>query len=374
MGDEDDIPMLVGEDDEDETIPELVKVEDKPRVPLTILTGYLGAGKTTLLNYILKEQHNKKIAVILNEFGEGSSMEKSLSIGHEGDLFEEWLELRNGCLCCSVKDKGVKAIENLMRKRGKFDYILLETTGLADPGPIASIFWMDRQLGSDLYLDGIITVLDAKYAEKNLNEKKPEGVVNEAVKQVALADLLIINKTDLVDETQLKAVTDLVSTINGSAHMVYTQRCRIDLNKLLDLHAYDKFDNDLFERSLSTRFFDGASHLDQRVQTVTVEVEGSMSPSSMDYFIDVLLWDRSLTNSAGEPVNIYRMKGIVSMIAESQRFMLQVVQQLYELEPIGYWEIDSPRTCKFVLIGENLEQEKIDDLLRTCVTLSSEFS
>ncbi|KAK8742740.1 hypothetical protein OTU49_001650 [Cherax quadricarinatus] len=304
----------------------------------------------------------------------GSSMEKSLSIGHEGDLFEEWLELRNGCLCCSVKDKGVKAIENLMRKRGKFDYILLETTGLADPGPIASIFWMDRQLGSDLYLDGIITVLDAKYAEKNLNEKKPEGVVNEAVKQVALADLLIINKTDLVDETQLKAVTDLVSTINGSAHMVYTQRCRIDLNKLLDLHAYDKFDNDLFERSLSTRFFDGASHLDQRVQTVTVEVEGSMSPSSMDYFIDVLLWDRSLTNSAGEPVNIYRMKGIVSMIAESQRFMLQVVQQLYELEPIGYWEIDSPRTCKFVLIGENLEQEKIDDLLRTCVTLSSEFS
>ncbi|GAB6029039.1 COBW domain-containing protein 1, variant 2 [Chamberlinius hualienensis] len=139
-------------------IPELVAVQTQ-RIPITLITGYLGAGKTTLLNFILTEQHTKKIAVILNEFGEGSALEKSLAISQEGNLYEEWLELRNGCLCCSVKDNGVKAIENLMKLKGKFDYILLETTGLADPVPIISMFWLDKELGSDLYLDG----------KKNLN-------------------------------------------------------------------------------------------------------------------------------------------------------------------------------------------------------------
>ncbi len=113
-------------DDDDDVVPELV---ESKKVPVTIITGQLGSGKTTFLNYVLHEQNEKKIAVILNEFGEGAVEEKSLSVGHEGQLFEEWLELRNGCLCCSVKDNGVKAIEMLMQKKGKFDYILLETTG-----------------------------------------------------------------------------------------------------------------------------------------------------------------------------------------------------------------------------------------------------
>ena len=116
---------MVGDEDE---CPILVEADSK-RVPVTIITGYLGSGKTTLLNYVLQEQHNKKIAVILNEFGEGAVDEKSLNVGNDGELYEEWLELRNGCLCCSVKDNGVKAIETLMEKKGKFDYILLETTG-----------------------------------------------------------------------------------------------------------------------------------------------------------------------------------------------------------------------------------------------------
>ncbi|KAH3694870.1 hypothetical protein DPMN_082311 [Dreissena polymorpha] len=137
---------------DEEDIPDLVAAESK--VPVTIITGFLGAGKTTLLNYVLTEQHGKRIAVIMNEFGEGDSIEKSMSVGSDGERYEEWLELRNGCLCCSVKDNGVQAIENLMTKKGKFDYILLETTGLADPGPIASIFWLDEDLCSDLYLDG----------------------------------------------------------------------------------------------------------------------------------------------------------------------------------------------------------------------------
>uniref|UniRef100_A0A8C9VAC8 COBW domain containing n=1 Tax=Scleropages formosus TaxID=113540 RepID=A0A8C9VAC8_SCLFO len=157
--------------DEEDDCPQLVPIPGKQnisteQIPVTLITGYLGAGKTTLLNYILTEQHNKRIAVILNEFGEGSALEKSLSVSQAGELYEEWLELRNGCLCCSVKDNGLKAIENLMAKKGKFDYILLETTGLADPGAVASMFWVDAELGSEIYLDGIITVIDAKYGLK----------------------------------------------------------------------------------------------------------------------------------------------------------------------------------------------------------------
>ncbi|XP_071548729.1 zinc-regulated GTPase metalloprotein activator 1-like [Panulirus ornatus] len=368
MADEDEIPMLVGDEEE---APDLVEVESVPRVPVTILTGYLGAGKTTLLNYILTQQHNKKIAVILNEFGEGSSMEKSLNIGQGGDLFEEWLELRNGCLCCSVKDNGVKAIENLMKRRGKFDYILLETTGLADPGPIASLFWMDKQLESEIYLDGIITVLDAKYAEKNINEKKLDGVVNEAVRQVALADLLILNKTDLVDLQQLQVVTSLVRTINSSAEIVQTQRCRIDLDKILDLHAYDRFDIQAYERTLHSRFVDGMPHLDQCVRTVTVEVEGSLTQTALDSLVEVLLWERSLLNSTGEQINIYRMKGIMSIAGECQRVMLQAVQELYETEPVGMWPEDTPRSCRLVLIGENLEEASVRDFLKSLVGTSS---
>ncbi|NXE21538.1 CBWD1 protein, partial [Ardeotis kori] len=201
---------------EDDDCPDLVPIdaggveesESSPsrKIPVTIITGYLGAGKTTLLNYILTEQHNKRIAVILNEFGEGIALEKSLAISQGGELYEEWLELRNGCLCCSVKDNGVKAIENLMQRRGKFDYILLETTGLADPGTVASMFWVDSELGSDIYLDGIVAVVDAKHGLQHLTEEKPDGLVNEASRQIALADLIIINKTDLVSEEELNKV------------------------------------------------------------------------------------------------------------------------------------------------------------------------
>ncbi|KFW96170.1 COBW domain-containing protein 1, partial [Phalacrocorax carbo] len=199
----------------------------------------LGAGKTTLLNYILTEQHNKRIAVILNEFGEGSALEKSLAISQGGELYEEWLELRNGCLCCSVKDSGVKAIENLMQRRGKFDYILLETTGLADPGAVASMFWVDSELGSDIYLDGIISVVDAKHGLQHLTEEKPEGLVNEASRQVALADLIIINKTDLVSAEELNKVRTSVRSINGLVKILEAQRSRVDLSNVLDLHAFD---------------------------------------------------------------------------------------------------------------------------------------
>ncbi|KAK7802017.1 hypothetical protein U0070_022539 [Myodes glareolus] len=193
-----------------EDCPELVPIETNNqeaenldfiiKIPVTIITGHpdLLPGDECL---------------------RGSAVEKSLSISQGGELYEEWLELRNGCLCCSVKDNGLRAIENLMQKKGKFDYILLETTGLADPGAVASMFWVDAELGSDIYLDGIITVVDSKYGLKHLAEEKPDGLVNEATRQVALADMILINKTDLVSEEELNKLRTTISLQKKLQHM-----------------------------------------------------------------------------------------------------------------------------------------------------------
>eukprot|EP00111_Clytia_hemisphaerica_P010324 TCONS_00030201-protein len=232
---DEDVPILI-----DTRVEENEEEKEHSKVPVTILTGFLGAGKTSLLNYILNVQQEKKIAVILNEFGEGSALEKSLSIGQDGDLFEEWLELRNGCLCCSVKDNGIKAIENLMTKRGKFDYILLETTGLANPAPIASSFWLDDALCSDLYLDGIITVVDSKFCAKQITNENKEASTNyEFCNQIALADVILLNKIDLINDNVIEDSLKRVKGINATAKIHKTSYGKVDLNEILDLHAYD---------------------------------------------------------------------------------------------------------------------------------------
>nr|XP_057925535.1 zinc-regulated GTPase metalloprotein activator 1 isoform X1 [Doryrhamphus excisus]XP_057925538.1 zinc-regulated GTPase metalloprotein activator 1 isoform X1 [Doryrhamphus excisus] len=349
---------------DDDVCPELVPIDAQPdglaeQIPVTIISGYLGAGKTTLLNYILTEQHNKRIAVILNEFGEGSALEKSLAVSHAGELYEEWLELRNGCLCCSVKDNGLKAIENLMEKKGKFDYILLETTGLADPGAVASMFWVDAELGSDIYLDGIVTVVDAKYGLQHITEEKADGLVNEAARQVALADLIIINKTDLVAEEELAQVCDAVRSINGVANLLVTQRSRVDLSEVLDLHAFDSKDGTNLSEKFQI-FKPTRPHLDKSIVTVTFEVVGSLSEDALNVFIQDLLWEKTLKNKEGQPMTVIRLKGIVSLAAKAHQVMLQGVHELYELkETPQLWE-EHPRISRLVFIGKNLDKDILE--------------
>ncbi|XP_056319425.1 zinc-regulated GTPase metalloprotein activator 1 [Danio aesculapii] len=348
-------------EDEDEC-PELVPIKEKPsgptaQIPVTIITGYLGAGKTTLLNYILTEQHNKRIAVILNEFGEGSALEKSLAVSQAGELYEEWLELRNGCLCCSVKDNGLKAIENLMEKKGKFDYILLETTGLADPGAVASMFWVDAELGSDVYLDGIVTVIDAKYGLQHLTEEKPEGLINEAARQIALADLTIINKTDLVHETELLKLRDTVRAINGLVKILETQKSRVDLSEVLDLHSFDTKDGERLTEKLQL-VKTSQPHLDKSMLTITFEVPGSVSEDLLNIFIQELLWEKTFKNKAGLPMTVIRLKGILSLQQKQKKVMLQCVHELYELEETPEsWADQEPRLNRLVFIGRNLDGE-----------------
>uniref|UniRef100_A0A8C5E4M6 COBW domain-containing protein 2-like n=1 Tax=Gouania willdenowi TaxID=441366 RepID=A0A8C5E4M6_GOUWI len=301
---------------EDDDCPELVPIEPQPdsdekQIPVTIITGYLGAGKTTLLNYILTEQHNKRIAVILNEFGEGSALEKSLAVSQAGELYEEWLELRNGCLCCSVKDNGLKAIENLMEKKGKFDYILLETTGLADPGAVASMFWVDAELGSDIYLDGKTLV----NAPSQLAEEKADGLVNEAARQIAVADLTIINKTDLVSVEELSHVRD---TVRSELHSIKTWAI---------------------------------------ILTVTFNVTGDVSEDALNVFIQDLLWEKLMCNKEGRPMTVIRLKGIVALAGKANQVMLQGVHELYELNETPQMWDGNPRLNRLVFIGRNLDKD-----------------
>ncbi|XP_016389507.1 zinc-regulated GTPase metalloprotein activator 1 [Sinocyclocheilus rhinocerous] len=348
--------------EEEDECPELVPIKEKQtgptvQIPVTIITGYLGAGKTTLLNYILTEQHNKRIAVILNEFGEGSALEKSLAVSQAGELYEEWLELRNGCLCCSVKDNGLKAIENLMEKKGKFDYILLETTGLADPGAVASMFWVDAELGSDVYLDGIVTVIDAKYGMQHLTEEKPEGLINEAARQIALADLTIINKTDLVNESELVELRATVRSINGLVKILETQKSRVDLSQVLDLHSFDISDGVRLAEKLQL-VKTSQPHLDKSMLTITFEVPGSVSEDLLNIFIQNLLWEKTFKNEAGLPMAVIRLKGILSVQQKQKKVMLQGVHELYELdETPEFWADQEPRINRLVFIGRNLDGE-----------------
>ncbi|XP_044302288.1 COBW domain-containing protein 3 [Varanus komodoensis] len=341
------------------------------KIPVTIITGYLGAGKTTLLNYILSEQHNKRIAVILNEFGEGSALEKSLAVSQGGELYEEWLELRNGCLCCSVKDNGLKAIENLMQKKGKFDYILLETTGLADPGAVASMFWVDAELGSDIYLDGIVSVIDAKYGLQHLREEKPSGLINEAARQIALADLIIINKTDLVSQEALMKLRTAVRSINGLVKILETHRSRVDVSDVLNLHAFDSVSGKSLQQKLQLEEVP-QPHLDKSIVTATFEVQGSATEENLNEFVQNLLWEKNVKNKHGNPMEVIRLKGLVSIKDKPYQVIVQGVHELYDLEETTVRWKEDEQTNRLVLIGRNLDKEILKDVFIATVTKKEE--
>ena len=339
------------------------------QIPVTVLTGYLGAGKTTLLNRILSENHGKRYAVVVNEFGE---------IGIDNDLIvesdEEVYEMNNGCICCTVRGDLIRVVEGLMKRPGRFDGILVETTGLADPAPVAQTFFMDEDVRSKAKLDAVVTVADAKHLVARL------GDAPEAEEQIGFADVILLNKTDLVGADELGDVERRIRAINPHAIIHRTERCAIPLDKVLDRGAFD-LDRIL---SLDPDFLDEHDHdhdhhdhdhdhdddhdhdhhhhhedgrHDPSVTSVSLR-EGEMNPA---LFFN---WIQRLTQEFGP--DILRLKGIIALRDDPQRYVVQGVHMIIEGNHQRAWKDGEKRESRLVFIGRKLDEAMLKDGFHAC--------
>ena len=309
---------------------------DPIRTPVTVLTGYLGSGKTTLLNRILTETHGKRYAVIVNEFGE---------VGIDNDLIvdadEEIFEMNNGCICCTVRGDLIRILGGLMRRKSGLDGILVETTGLADPAPVAQTFFVDEDVRRKTKLDAIVTVADAKHLLSEIDR------AHEAQEQLAFADVVLLNKADLVSAGELAAVEARVRQINPYAAMHRTERCAVDLAKVLGRDAFD-LDRIL---AIEPAFLDEthAHEHDEQIGSLSLTSEAPMNP---ERFIP---WIQDVTRDFG--MDILRMKGIIAMRDDDQRFVIQGVHMLIEGDSRGPWKTGERRETRLVFIGRDLPKD-----------------
>ena len=313
------------------------------RTPVTVLTGYLGAGKTTLLNRILSEPHGRRYAVVVNEFGE-IGIDNHLVVNADEEVFE----MNNGCICCTVRGDLIRIIGGLM-KRKDFDGIIVETTGLADPAPVAQTFFVDDEVRERAALDGIVTVVDAKHILRRLEDS------HEAEEQVAFADLILLNKTDLVDEATLGVVEARIRAMNPFAVIRRTERCSVDPSDVLGRGAFD------LARILEmepTFLEEDAHEHDAAVTSVSLVSE---APLDADRF---QTWIHRLTATQG--ADILRFKGILAFRGSDRREVIQGVHMLIDGDALTPWKPGEPRTSRFVLIGRNLDRAALEAGFAAC--------
>ena len=348
------------------------------KVPVTVLTGYLGAGKTTLLNRILSEPHGKKYAVIVNEFGE-IGIDNDLVVGADEEVFE----MNNGCICCTVRGDLIRILDGLMRQKVKLDAIIVETTGLADPAPVAQTFFMDENVGRKTKLDAVVTVADAKWLSERLKDAP------EAKNQIAFADVILINKTDLVSTDELSDVEARIRGINPYAKLHRTERAKIPLDAVLGRNAFD-LDRIL---DLEPAFLEGEEHdhhhhhehdhghgdhhhdhdhkhahvhsglkhyHDEEMQSISLRTDKPLDP---DKFFP---WVQDLVQKEGP--SILRCKGILAFKDDDQRFVFQGVHMILDGDHQRPWKTDEKRESRIVFIGRNLPGKLITEGFESCFT------
>jgi G3E family GTPase len=321
------------------------------KIPVTVLTGFLGSGKTTLLNRILTERHGMRIAVIENEFGE-VGVDDALVIDAEEEIFE----MNNGCICCTVRGDLIRILGNLVRRRDRFDHIVIETTGLADPAPVAQTFFVDEEMKNELTLDAIVTLVDARHIHAHLDDEKADGVENEAVEQIAFADRIIINKTDLVTDAELAEVERRVRAINGMAEVVHSRYAEVDLDRVLAVGAFDL----ARVLELDPTFLEDGEHLhDQTVTSVGIDLPGEVHVEKINDWLGWLLSEKG--------TDIFRMKGILAVKGDDRRFVFQGVHMLFDGRPDRPWRADEARANRMIFIGRNLDRAEIDERFRACL-------
>jgi G3E family GTPase len=346
------------------------------KIPVTVLTGYLGAGKTTLLNRILSENHGKKYAVIVNEFGE-IGIDNDLIIGADEEVFE----MNNGCVCCTVRGDLVRILDGLMKRKGKFDAIIVETTGLADPAPVAQTFFVDEDVQTNARLDAVVTVADAKWLSDRLKDAP------EAKNQIAFADVIVLNKTDLVSKPELAEVEARIRGINPYAKLHRTERCKVALSDVLERGAFDldrilELEPDFLEEDEHDHHHHDHGHdhhhdhdhghhhdhghghglkhyHDEEMQSLSLRSDKPLDPEKF------MPWLQKLVAEEGQ--KILRSKGILAFTGDDDRYVFQGVHMMLEGNHQRKWKPDEKRESRLVFIGRELPEAMIREGFEHCI-------